>query len=202
MTRVIASGVAVLFISSQLAGCANTPDTGQRTAQGAGIGAIAGGVLGALLSNDRGKGALVGAAIGALAGGIIGNYQDRQTASRAEAAQKYDYAGKEGDRLEVEGFSLSPQDATPGANVESSVQYTTLAASENQQVKLKETRTLLGEKDTLQLAEREIVREQGSHTSTLKFTVPKDFPKGDYMLVTTISDGKQTKTARNPLRIV
>lgn len=198
MKRIIASSVVFLFISSQLAGCADTPKTGQ----GAGIGAIAGGVLGALVSKDKGKGALIGAALGAVAGGVIGNYQDQQTASRAEAAKKYDYAGKQGDRLEVEGFSLNPQDIAPGANVESSVQYTALAASENQQIKLKETRTLLGEKDTLQLAEREVVRDQGSHTSTLKFTVPKDFPKGDYTLVTTISDGKQTKTARNPLRIV
>jgi hypothetical protein len=76
-----------------------------------------------------------------------------------------------------------------------------LSATEGEQINLKETRTLIGPQETIQLAEREVVRDQGSHTSTLKFTIPKDFPKGDYTLVTTISDGNHSQSARNPLRI-
>jgi hypothetical protein len=198
MHRLIGTSVLALFIGTGLTGCAEM----SKTEQGATIGAVAGGVVGATVSKDKAKGAVIGAVVGAVAGGIIGNYQDKQMASRAEAAKKYGYGANQGDRLEVEASSLQPQDVAPGATVQSSVQYTALSSTDGQQIRIKETRTLLGAQDTIQLAEREVVRDQGSHTSTFKFTMPKDFPKGDYTLVTTISDGKQAKTARDSLRVI
>lgn len=196
MHRLIGTSVLVLFSGAAMTGCAEM----SKTQQGATIGAVAGGVVGATVGNDRAKGAVIGAVVGAIAGGIIGNYQDKQVASRAEAEKKYGYP--RGDRLEVEGSSLEPQGVAPGASVQSSIQYTALSSTDGQQIQIRETRTLVGAQDTIQLAEREVLRDQGSHTSTFKFSVPKDFPRGEYTLVTTITDGKQAQTARDSLRVV
>lgn len=35
----------------------------------------------------------------------------------------------------------------------------------------------------------------------MKFTMPKDMDKGDYTLITTVSDGKQTKKVKNHLKV-
>lgn len=210
MRRHIASSVVTMFIGAQLTGCAAIPGAAAGGASGAAAGgasgaatggaagAAIGGAAGAAVSESTVKGAVVGAAVGAIAGGFIGDYLDKQTASRAEAATKYSSR----DHLELETSSLTPEEVSPGESVETSVQYSALSATEGDQIKLTETRTLIGPQDTIQLAEREVLRDQGSHTSTLRFTIPKDFPKGDYTLVTTISDGKHRQSARNPLRVV
>jgi hypothetical protein len=195
MKRVIAASLVVSLCSLQLSGCADMSST----QKGAGIGAAAGAVLGSLAGGDR-RSILIGATLGAIAGAIIADYQDKQTATRAEAARKYGAVKQ--DRLEIDASTLTPNDVTPGEKVESAVQYTALAAKESQQIKVTETRTLVSDKESVQLANREVVRTQGSHTSTMKFTLPKDVAKGNYTLVTTVSDGKNKRTVKNPLRVV
>jgi uncharacterized protein YcfJ len=201
MKKAIATISAMSFLAFQLAGCANTQEM-SGTQKGATTGAIVGAVLGAIFSDDKGKGAVIGAAAGALIGGVAGHYYDKQTASRDEAIKRRGDAQVPGDVIEVEGGSVNPESVTAGATVESSVQYTALASTEGQQIKLRETRTLEGDNGTVQLADREITRAQGSHSSTVKFTMPQDFPKGNYTLVTTVSDGKQSKSVRSQLRVV
>jgi hypothetical protein len=195
MKRVIAASLVVSLCSLQLSGCADMSST----QKGAGIGAAAGAVLGSLAGGNS-KSILIGATLGAIAGAIIADYQDKQTASRAEAARKYGTVQQ--DRLEIDTSTLTPNNVTPGDKVESAVQYTALAAKEAQQIKVTETRTLVSDKESVQLANREVVRTQGSHTSTMKFTLPKDVAKGNYTLVTTVSDGKNKRTVKNPLRVV
>lgn len=195
MKRVIAASLVVSMCSLQLSGCADMSST----QKGEGIGAAAGAVLGSLMGGDR-KSILIGATLGAIAGAIIADYQDKQTASRAEAARKYGAVKQ--DRLEIDTSTLTPGDVAPGDKVESAVQYTALAAKEAHQIKVTETRTLMSDKESVQLASREVVRTQGSYTSTMKFTLPKDVAKGNYTLVTTVSDGKNTRTVKNPLRVV
>lgn len=79
----------VLATAAGLAACSSTTDplTGRpqvnKTAAGAGIGAVAGALTGLLVARDKSggdkrKAALIGAGIGALVGGGIGNYMDRQ----------------------------------------------------------------------------------------------------------------------------
>ena len=133
-------------------------------------------------------------------GGIVGNYFDKQSGTRAEAVKKYNYAER-GDLLEIDSASLTPEAASPGSMVESLVQYTVLAPVATQQVKVTETRTLVLAKDSIQLSSREVLRDQGTQSTTLKFTLPKDIARGSYVLVTTVSDGKNTKTARNSLKV-
>ncbi|MDO8891211.1 MAG: glycine zipper domain-containing protein [Sulfurimicrobium sp.] len=195
MKQIIAASLVVSLCSVQLTGCAEMT----QTQKGAGIGAAAGAVLGSLTGGDR-KSILIGAALGAIAGAIIANYQDKQTASRAEAERKYGTVTQ--DKLEIDSSTLTPDNVMPGDKVESAVQYTALAAREAQQFKVTETRTLMNDKESVQLASREVVRTQGSHVSTMKFTLPKDVAKGDYTLVTTVSDGKNTRTVKNPMRVV
>lgn len=184
------------FLSLQL-GCATMTET----EKGAAVGATAGGLLGALVAKDKLLGAAVGAFAGAIVGAVIGNYYDKQVASRAEAAQKYRYMAKE-EKLEIEDSLVVPQNVALGSTAEAHVQYTILLPTEAKQIKITETRTLVNERERLELARREVVRTQGTHISTMKFTMPKDIEKGDYTLITTISDGKRSKTAKNALRIV
>jgi surface antigen len=197
MKETIASLLLVSITSMPLGGCANM----SQTEQGAGIGAIAGGVLGAAVSKNKGEGALIGAALGALAGAAIGNYIDKQNATRAQAAKKYHYEAV-GDKLEVESATVAPQTVARGGTVDTTVQYTVLSPNSSEQVRLTETRTLVSGQDSVDLGRREVVRPQGTHTSTAKVSVPKDLPKGNYTLVTTISDGKNTKTVRSHFAVV
>ena len=71
-----------------LAGCTTHADGTQsvnKTAVGAGVGALAGGVLGNRLDKDtRGRGTVIGALAGAAAGGGLGYMMDRQEADLRE----------------------------------------------------------------------------------------------------------------------
>lgn len=194
MKRVVAGILVVSISATQLAGCAEMGTTGQ----GAAIGAVAGGLLGAAVGNR--KGAAVGALLGAAAGAIIANYMDQQNATREEAARRYSYDAAE-EKLEIEGSTLTPQRAPRGATLESAVQYTALAPNNGQQIPLTEVRTLVGKKETVDLGKREVMRAQGTHTSTMKFTLPRDIAKGEYVLVTTVSDGRNTRSARTPFTV-
>ena len=199
MKKVIASILVVSITTMQLGGCANTGAT--QTQQGPAIGAGSGAALGAAVSKNKGKGALIGALIGLLVGAAIGNYRDQQDATRAEAAMKYRYDDR-GNKLVVESAAVAPQAVSRGGTFESTVQYTTLSPNIEEQVKLTEVRTLVSAQETIDLGRREVVRPQGTHTSTAKVSLPKDLPKGNYTLVTTISDGKNTKTAKTPFAVV
>jgi len=195
MKKIIIVFVIVSFLGLQLMGCASMSGT----EKGAVGGAAAGGIIGAILGDT--KGAVIGALAGAIIGAVIGNYYDKQTASRAEAAKKYEYTNKE-EKLEIENADLKPQDIAPGSTVESTVLYTVLTPDPGQNIKITESRTLVNGNERLELAKREVVKPQGTHLSTMKFTMPKDIEKGDYTLITTISDGKQTKTVKSTMRIV
>jgi len=185
------------FLGLLLTGCATMTET-ERGAVG---GAAVGGLIGALVAKDKLLGAAVGAFAGAIAGAVIGNYYDKQVASRAEAANRYEYRARE-EKLEIEDSTVRPQDVTSGATVDASVQYTILTPDERQNIKITEIRTLVNGRERIELARREVVRTQGSHLSTMKFTMPKDIDKGDYTLITSVSDGTRTRTAKNAMRIV
>lgn len=198
MNRLTCSVVACAVLV-QLPGCATKDDgSTSRVGQGAMTGALVGGLLGALAGGDR-KSVLVGAAAGAAVGAIIGNYQDRQIASRAEAAQRY--AVSQQPRLEVESSTNRPGRVSPGSTVESQVGYTVLAPSITTDVKVTESRTLVRGSERFALSSREVVRPQGTHLSTLKFTLPKDLAAGDYTLVTTVASGALSRTVQSPLSV-
>jgi hypothetical protein len=187
------------LIALQLAGCATAPDGERsRAGQGAMIGAAVGALLGAATGDNR-KSVLAGAALGAAVGAAIGHYQDRQVASRAEAARRVALANE--PRLEVDSHVATPQRVRPGAAVESQVGYTVLAPGHAQDMKVSESRALVRGGESFPLGKRELARPQGSHVSTLRFTLPADLPAGDYQLVTTIASGTLTRTVQTPLSV-
>jgi hypothetical protein len=190
----------VCVVALQLPACATRQDGDpSRAEQGAITGALAGGILGALAGGDR-RNVLVGALAGAAVGAAIGGYQDTQIAGRTEAAKRY--ALDKQPRLEVETSINKPFRARPGATVESQVSYTLLAPSTTQDLKVNESRTLVSGKETFPLSKRDVTRPQGTHLSTLKFTLPAGLVAGDYTLITTVTSGTLTRTARSPLRVI
>jgi len=86
-TRVLAISIAAALT---MGGCAarngQVPNNGEKTREGALIGALAGAALGALTSkHHKGKNAVIGAAVGAAAGGAIGYNLDRQAQEVADS---------------------------------------------------------------------------------------------------------------------
>ena len=195
MKKLIILSVILSFLGLQIIGCASMSETGK----GAAMGAAAGGILGAILGDT--KGAIFGAFAGAIVGAVIGNYYDKQIASRAETAKKYEYTAK-GDKLEIDKVTINPYEITQGSAAEATVLYSILKPDADKDVHITETRTLVDGEETMELAKREVLRPQGSHLSTIKFTMPQDIKKGDYILVTSVSDGKQTKTAKSAMRVI
>ncbi|MBS9777230.1 MAG: OmpA family protein [Gammaproteobacteria bacterium] len=66
--------LVAVAVAASLTGCAMTQN--EKTAVGAGIGAVVGGVLGHQVNGKNGR--YVGAVLGALAGGAIGRYMNQQ----------------------------------------------------------------------------------------------------------------------------
>jgi hypothetical protein len=65
------------------------------------------------------------------------------------------------------------------------------------------TRAVIVDREAIQLGQqRQWESRQGSHTSSVKLTIPKNMPKGDFTLVTTIFDGKTTKTAKTTFSVI
>lgn len=94
--------VTVLALAIGLSACAGSPH--QRTAIGAGTGAVAGGVIGHQI--DRRSGRYVGAAVGALAGGAIGAYMDNQERAFNQALAAERQRGLEIQRMQDGSIKL------------------------------------------------------------------------------------------------
>lgn len=183
------------FLNLQLTGC----ETMGWTEKGAITGGAAGALIGALIG--KGRGAVIGAITGVVVGAVAGHYYDRQVMERTQAVKKYNYEGRE-EKLEIEDSTIRPEAAMPESTVEAMVLYSVLTPDATQNIKITEIRTLANGKGMLELAKREVDRSQGSHLSTMKFTVPRDIAKGDYTLITTITDGMRTRTAKSQLKVM
>jgi hypothetical protein len=112
---------------------------------------------------------------------------------------------KEGDervKLFIEKSSIAATNVHMGSTVKANVQYTLFASSDTRDVTITETRILTNRARTMELGKREIVREQGTYSSTMTFPVPEDMPRGYCILYTTISDGKYTRTTKSVLNII
>ncbi len=182
----------------QLTGCATMEKIGWRE-KGAVIGAASGAIIGGILKD--GRGALIGTFAGAILGGVLGNHYDKQIKVREEAVEKHAYEGKE-EKIEIEDSIIRPNEVATGSKTEAIVLYTILLPDEKATAKITEIRTLVSGEESLELTKREIVRAQGTHLSTMRFTIPADLTQGDYVLMTTISDTKQTVTTKNSLKIL
>lgn len=134
---------------------------------------------------------------------MVGPSTETSSATRDQAVKKYGYSEAQGRRLEVDYASNTPPSVAPGSTLESSVTYTILAPENVKTVGLTETRTVIVEGDAIQLGQtRQWESLQGTHTSAVTLTIPKNMPKGEYKLIITISDGRITKTARTTFLVM
>lgn len=195
MKKVMVYLVLLSFLCLQLTGCASMSGAQKGAVGGATVGSIIGAVIG-----GRG-GAVIGAFGGALLGGATGNYYDKKVASRTEAIKRYRYNFKE-DKIVIEDSSIMPQYAASGTKLEAYVQYTVLSPKNYIETKITETRILDLGSERIVLAERKVSRTQGTYVSTLRFTLPRDLPKGNYILINVVSNEKQTRTVKSPLIVV
>jgi flagellar biosynthesis GTPase FlhF len=104
--------------------------------------------------------------------------------------------------LFIEGSSVVTPIVRSGSTVEANVKYTLLAPADDKQIKITETRILSSSEKRMELDRREVVRKQGTHLSTIRFTMPDDMPKGYCVLFTTISVGRYSKTAKAVINII
>ena len=84
--------LAVLFVASQMAGCANMDETQRTTATGAAVGAVAGALLGGVTAGGNktksaATGAAIGAALGAGGGYLWSRHMQEQKAAMEQATQ-------------------------------------------------------------------------------------------------------------------
>lgn len=201
MKKAISVIVVLAFMAMGLSGCAGM----NNTQQGAGIGAGLGAITGALVSKNKVLGAVVGGVAGAVVGLVVGDYIDRQTATRAQAAQKYygDPTVVRQDNLVIESCRVAPTSVRQGQTVESRVQYTALKVDEMQTVSITETRTLISNtNEATMLSERQVEKPQGTSQSAFNFKVPDEIDPGQYTLVTTISDGSHKRSVKSPITII
>lgn len=190
--------VSLLLIVVLLSGCASMSGTEKGALIGAGVGAGVGALVG-----DT-KGAIIGAVAGAVIGAVVGNYYDNQVATREEALSKHRTNRVNTLSIDIDSSSVNPQTVMANSTLDAQVQYTILAPSDVSQITVVETRALVKGNERMELAKREVVRTQGTHLSTMRFTMPRDIEKGDYTLITTISDkeGRQIRTVKNSLKVI
>jgi flagellar biosynthesis GTPase FlhF len=105
-------------------------------------------------------------------------------------------------KLFIEESSVVTPNVRTGSMVEANVQYTLLAPVDDKNINITETRILSSSEKRMELDRREVVRQQGTHLSTVKFTMPDDMPKGYCVLFTTISVGRYSKTAKSVINII
>jgi len=87
--------VIVFFSFSIFTGCVS--ETGEKTKEGAAIGAVAGAAVGVLIDKDnRWRGAVIGAGIGALIGGTAGYIMDKAAKEAATTKKPVTYVSEDG----------------------------------------------------------------------------------------------------------
>jgi hypothetical protein len=203
MKKYIAILIVFLLLGSQLYGCASVkPHFDFQTKEGTGTfgGCLLGVLIGGIASGNI-FGAMLGGMVGTAFGSFIGQYLDKRVASREQALLKYELREDE-EKLFVENSSTIPDAATAGSTVNIGVQYTVLGPADRKQMKITETRMLFTEREGwIKLAERHVTRTQGTHSSFFRFKVPEKITKGDAVILTIISNDKQSAEIASYLKL-
>jgi hypothetical protein len=120
---------------------------------------------------------------------------------RDEAARLYHYQGLR-DELIVDTPKLSSLTAKPGETLTREVTFALLSPHKEKQFQVTETVTLAGAGLAVELSKRSWEKSQGSHSSTIQITVPRDLPAGNYTLVTKIGTDEQQITKKTDFRVL
>ena len=199
MYRKIISVAVILMFLTGIFGCASIPEEHKGAATGAGIGAATGAIAGALLGSKGAKTemAVVGGLLGALAGGAIGHYAYDQKRTKEETAQKYNYKPSEGTLIRIEDVSVSPSVAKPGDKVEMKMTYAVLGVGSGKELEISETREIRYQGEMYGKPQIGVSRSDGTYSSSIPLTMPKDAQKGKYSVIMTVqgpalSDSRET----------
>jgi chemotaxis protein histidine kinase CheA len=120
--------------------------------------------------------------------------EDRQ-AEKMKAEQK-------NVKLVIENSAVGSQTIPSGSSVEADIQYMLLAPNADEEVKIVERRFLSTANKIVEIDNREVFRTQGTYLSRIKFKLPEEVTKGYWILFTTISVEKHTKSAKSVLHIL
>ena len=198
MYRKIISVAVILMFLTGIFGCASIPEEHKGAATGAGIGAATGAIAGALLGSKGAKTemAVVGGLLGALAGGAIGHYAYDQKRTKEETAQKYNYKPSEGTLIRIEDVSVSPSVAKPGDKVDMKMTYAVLGVAAGKELEISEIREIRYQGELYGKPEIQVSRDDGTYSSSIPLTLPKDAKKGKYSVTMTVkgvsaSDSKE-----------
>jgi hypothetical protein len=191
MKGLIASLLIVYFTLS-LFGC----ETGRGTGALAG-GAIGAGVGAAVSKHNRLAGALIGGALGAIAGAAVGNYIDEQKKNRQESVRDINYRPSQGNIVQIEQSNIDPVEVKPGDTVGLKTSYYVISPSPGQ-VKIIESRVIkYNGEPVMEPLVREVRKEQGLTSSTVKLPIPNDASEGEYTVITTIDNGAKREQAES-----
>jgi hypothetical protein len=184
--------VSLAVAAQSVAGCAEMTTEQKGAATGAGLGAVVGAVAGGLIDKKSpGQGALIGATAGALVGGVtgwaVGTYRVKQVKPRDEAAASVHYTPQQGVVTKIDRIAATPQELKPGDQLTVQSQYTVLGPPQNNQIRVREARTVFFNDQTLtELPPRELVLSQGTNEIQSSITLPPDAADGNYRVLTTV----------------
>ncbi len=120
---------------------------------------------------------------------------------RAGAIARTGYRGQAED-LSVGEPRLSRVAALPGEKIELELDFTLLAPEAGRPLNLIQTVTVFHGADVLvELVQREIRKDQGTHVLKIRFTLPRDIDPGDYRLAVTLALGKLKKTSAADFKV-
>lgn len=200
MRRILSGLLIITLVSVGFGGCAT------KTQTGAGVGAATGAALGAAIGGAVGGrgGVLIGAGIGVVLGAAIGAglgkyFEDREERKRAESVRVVAYNPQQGNLISVGGSDVSPVPAKPGDQVRVKVSYDLLTPNPEQMVPVTERWLVMydGKPVGQPIVRPTQHKSQGGHSSTFKFDVNKDFLPGEYLVITTISNGESERSIRS-----
>jgi len=191
MYRKVVTLIVIVAFFTALLGCASIPEEHKGAATGAGIGAAAGVIAGSLLgaSGARTEMAILGGLLGALAGGLIGHYAVDQKRTSQQTAEKYDYQSSRGVMVQIENVSVAPNTVRSGDQIEIKVTYAILGAGPDKELNITETREIRYKGELVGRPEVKLARQDGTYTSTLPITLPKQSRDGRYTVTATIAAG-------------
>jgi uncharacterized protein YcfJ len=214
MKRIISTIVIAIFLMSSFSGCA-TSETGNKTATGAGLGAIAGGVIGFLKTGNlkgAATGAAIGAAAGALAGFVIGKYEENQVKTRKQVYREYPQYSKRSTAPEPAIKDLKPElmdtnnkpieSFAGGQTIKMASEYTIVASPDVKNVEVEENNYLVmpdGTRtpDAIRTKPRDVQRIVAKQTVTL----PKELLPGKYTHVAVVKIGSKTEQNEQTIEV-
>jgi len=199
MTRKFLAATLVLLFMVSLFGCATERgyyDPGRSTAAGALGGAAAGAAIGSIIGAATGSpatGAWVGGATGAIAGGLGGYlysaHQNKLAYERNTAARTYSYQPSQGNLVDIDSASVSPNSVSPGQRVNMQMTYTILSPTQ-----APTTVTISREitKDGASIArphQTQVTNNNGTFSDQVGYTVPSNAAPGTYTVTSRITSG-------------